>query len=58
MKDRDVIKARDEGVISLRVFVTPEERDLIQQVCKENGFTMAHALRILGLDWAEGMNND
>ena len=58
MKDRDVIKARDEGVISLRVFVTPEERDLIQQVCKEICFTMAHALRILGLDWAEGMNND
>jgi hypothetical protein len=53
MKLRQVVKARDEGIITLRVFVTPKERDIIQQKCKDNGFTMAHALRVLGLEWAE-----
>jgi len=53
MKQREVIKARDEGIIVLRVFVTPDERDAIQQKCKDNGYTMAHALRILGLEWAD-----
>lgn len=51
MKQREAIKARDKGIVILRVFVTPEERDLIQQKCKDNGYTMAHALRILGLEW-------
>lgn len=59
MKSRETIKARDEGIVTLRVFVTPEERDALQQKCKDNGFTMAHALRVLGLEWVEGeISND
>ncbi|NJM73029.1 MAG: hypothetical protein HC862_24395 [Scytonema sp. RU_4_4] len=57
MKQREAIKARDEDIVILRVFVKPGERDLIQERCKANGFTMAHALRILGLEWAEGSND-
>lgn len=53
MKQREIIKARDEDIIALRVFVTPSERDLIKSKCEQHGFTMSHALRILGLGWAE-----
>jgi hypothetical protein len=53
MESLTPIKARDEGIVTLRVFVTPEERDAIFNKCKDRSTTMAHVLRMLALAWVK-----
>jgi DNA-binding Xre family transcriptional regulator len=53
MENSTPIKARDEGIVILRVFVTKEERDAIFSKCKDRSTTMAHVLRMLALAWVK-----
>lgn len=42
-----------EGIIQLKVFLLPDDRELIKRACQQEGITMTHLARVLLLQWAK-----
>jgi hypothetical protein len=43
-----------EGVTQMKIFLLPEDRELIKQACQKKGVTMTHLARTLLVSWASG----
>lgn len=41
-----------EGVTQMKIFLLPEDRELIKQACQKKGVTMTHLARTLLVSWA------
>lgn len=47
------VSSRDEGVEFIKVFLLPEEKELIKKVCQEEGISMTHLTRQILVQWAK-----
>jgi hypothetical protein len=48
----DILKQRDVGATLIKVYVTPDEHEMLKKLCASRG-GMSHVLRKLAIKWAE-----
>lgn len=58
LMDTNIVTARQQDAVEVRVFLKDSERDVIKKACTKNGTNMSHLARTLLLEWAKGINND